>query len=316
MNAYQPNIELHVKIDEEIMASRDHHNDGYFASLMFQQFSLTDGESVCVGKRKLRATVVTGDEHNPCYVQVVTADEKTLKLSCDDIDFAWGAQVTVGFLDSERYANRCTMCGLGLGAMNPRQLCGKTECYNNNEYDSDNELLCIRSDDDYTKIAPRVDSFCTGVVKTYDGVQSLLVQEAVNPLWVGRKLTFKNAYWHLHSGEWGQCRRPNGCYLAAVLFPHPNVQYTALLCARNLQALPAEVWRRIFCMAADAWDVEEELGSPMLLRRIGGKIQDYLHTWVLRTKAIVRIKQFVARFRARHRAHHLALAKPSKKLKQ
>lgn len=31
--------------------------------------------------------------------------------------------------ESDSYKNLCTLCGVDMGSMNPRQLCGKTHCY-------------------------------------------------------------------------------------------------------------------------------------------------------------------------------------------
>ena len=39
----------------------------------------------------------------------------------------------------EGMMNRCVECGTDMGKCNPRQLCGKTCCYNKFEFDSDSE---------------------------------------------------------------------------------------------------------------------------------------------------------------------------------
>lgn len=42
--------------------------------------------------------------------------------------------------EKTKFKNLCIECGIDLGYMNPRQLCGKIFCYNNIEELSDNKI--------------------------------------------------------------------------------------------------------------------------------------------------------------------------------
>ena len=71
----------------------------------------------------------------------------------DQVDWVIsGKKMTIGLFDANYYSNRCTVCGCGLGSMNPRQLCGKYICQNEGEisppsiYAQITGVVCERSD--------------------------------------------------------------------------------------------------------------------------------------------------------------------------
>ena len=286
--------------------------DGFTNTL--QQFRLSRGESVCVGKHKIPGTVAnkfkTKKDGTSDYSVTVTVDGKTLLLSGDDIDFAWGSQVTVGFFPwkmwgNNQYQTMCDLCGVQMDrirtdpvAMMPGYdaltgLVGGLMMGNWNEAygDAMNSMYafcgkCNNPDlldlwvgrfNEYVKIAPSVKSFCTGVVQTIDGVQFLRIQESwlngdmekfSDDDWYGRCLTFKQTLNETRSASLTAypLSSPPLTNLTAVVCQHIDEQYAVLCSAKRLATLPPEVWRRIFWMAADTWDVFDIIGEPMLLR--------------------------------------------------
>jgi hypothetical protein len=43
-------------------------------------------------------------------------------------------QVEISQVENDEIENRCIMCGINMGSDNPRQLCGKISCINNDEF--------------------------------------------------------------------------------------------------------------------------------------------------------------------------------------
>ena len=43
-------------------------------------------------------------------------------------------QVETSEVENDEIENRCIMCGINMGSDNPRQLCGKIACINNDEF--------------------------------------------------------------------------------------------------------------------------------------------------------------------------------------
>ena len=262
---------------------------GHFSNRPVALQPVAAGETVYVGESSVRGRLT---ESQPSAVGMQFRVTLGLGLSRSDhlafdvTQLDWvvsGEVVTVAIFDAAFYSNRCTECGCGMGSMNPRQLCGKTFCHNedsDSSEDIDPDTMyepwlttlpsgSIEAYQPSTLGAPFAHAAVSGVVCVRGDVQYVYVQDDTYmnrsrpalPPFRKRRVTFTP-------------ETTDEGYLNPIVTPPVEACYTIVLAAvhrlgfahRHTKTIPLGVWDRIFWFAAEYFLDDSECDDCVLLR--------------------------------------------------